>query len=148
MELLSALGVNSTLWIHLALFFIAFGFLSQLVFKPYSQALELREKKTGGADKETTELLLQVSKINQDYELRARALNASIRSEYDKFKQEAAQIANAKTAQAREQAAEVALESRALIQAEIIKARAALAKELPSVKAEIVGRLAGKEISA
>lgn len=148
MELLSALGVNSTIWIHLGLFFIAFLFLSVFVFKPYSAALEAREKRTGGADREAAELIAEVTRINQAYEAKAKTLNASIRAEYEKFRSEAAQVANEKNIEARQQAAAILAQSRQAIQSELAVARSSLAKELPSIKAEIVSRMTGKEISA
>ena len=48
MELLTQLGVNQTIWIQLATFFICFVFLKYFLFDPYFAAYNERKDRTLG----------------------------------------------------------------------------------------------------
>lgn len=147
MELLKSLGVNSTIWVHAACFAVAYLALTQLIFKPYLKALTERETRTVGGEEKATQLLMQAAEINNDYEAKAKAVTASIRTEYDKSRVEAMKESEALVESARAEASRAVESARKKITTEIERARGTLAGEIPAITAAIASKMAGKEIA-
>jgi F-type H+-transporting ATPase subunit b len=147
MELLKSLGIDGTLWIHIACFAVGYLSLSNFVFKPYAKALAEREKRTVGGEELAQQLLVQAAEINANYEQKAKAISASIRAEYDKNRVEALRESETLISSARQEASKLLESSRAKISAEIGAAKNALAAEVPSITSAIASKMAGKEIS-
>lgn len=147
MELLKSLGIDGTLWIHMACFAVGYLSLSNFVFKPYAKALAEREKRTVGGEELAQQLLIQAGEINANYELKAKAISASIRSEYDKNRVEALRESESLISSARQEAAKLLESSRTRIASEIGAAKNALASEVPAITSAIASKMAGKEIS-
>jgi F-type H+-transporting ATPase subunit b len=147
MELLKSLGIDGTLWIHMACFAVGYLSLSNFVFKPYAKALAEREKRTVGGEELAQQLLIQAGEINANYELKAKAISASIRSEYDKNRVEALRESESLISSARQEAAKLLESSRTKIASEIGAAKNALASEVPAITSAIASKMAGKEIS-
>jgi F-type H+-transporting ATPase subunit b len=147
MELLKSLGIDGTLWIHIACFAVGYLSLSNFVFRPYAKALAEREKRTVGGEELAQQLLVQAAEINANYEQKAKAISASIRAEYDKNRVEALRESETLISSARQEASKLLESSRAKISAEIGAAKNALAAEVPSITSAIASKMAGKEIS-
>jgi F-type H+-transporting ATPase subunit b len=147
MELLKSLGIDGTLWIHIACFAVGYLSLSNFVFKPYAKALAEREKRTVGGEELANQLLIQAGEINANYEQKAKAISASIRAEYDKNRVDALRESESLITSARQEAAKLLDSSRTKIASEIAAAKSALASEVPSITSAIASKMAGKEIS-
>ncbi|MBK7889679.1 MAG: ATP synthase F0 subunit B [Bdellovibrionales bacterium] len=147
MELLKSLGINSTLWIHVACFAVAYLSLSNFLFKPYAKALRERESRTVGNEERATRMLNEAVEINTEYEQKAKSVSAAIRTEYDKSRAEALHEYDKVVTHARAEAAKALDHSRELIATELGKAKTLLAQEIPSVTSTIASKMAGKEIS-
>lgn len=147
MELLKSLGIDGTLWIHIACFAIGYLSLSNFVFKPYAKALAERENRTVGGEELAQQLLVQAGEINANYEQKAKAISASIRAEYDKNRVEALRESELLISSARLDAAKLLESSRNKIASEIGAAKSALASEVPAITSAIASKMAGKEIS-
>jgi F-type H+-transporting ATPase subunit b len=147
MELLKSLGIDGTLWIHIACFAVSYLALSNFVFKPYAKALAEREKRTVGGEELAQQLLIQAGEINANYEQKAKAISASIRAEYDKNRVEALRESETLITAARLEAAKLLEASRTKIASEIGAAKNSLAAEVPSITSAIASKMAGKEIS-
>ncbi len=147
MELLKSLGIDSTLWIHMVCFGIAYLALSNLIFKPYMKALAERESRTIGGEEQAAQLLNETSAINADYESKAKAVTASIRAEYETNRLAAMKESEALVAAARIESAGLLEKSRAKIVTEVTSARSKLSGEVPSITSAIASKMAGKEIS-
>jgi F-type H+-transporting ATPase subunit b len=147
MELLKSLGIDGTLWIHIACFAVGYLSLSNFVFKPYAKALSEREKRTVGGEELAQQLLVQAGEINSNYEQKAKAISASIRAEYDKNRVEALRESESLISSARQEASKLLESSRMKIASEIGAAKSALASEVPAITSAIASKMAGKEIS-
>lgn len=147
MALLKSLGIDSTLWIHIVCFAIAYISISNLIFKPYMKALAEREKRTVGGEEQAAALLNEANDINNEYEAKAKAVSASIRAEYETKRQEALKESETLIAAARTEAGQLLEQSRSRIATEINTAKGLLSAEVPTITAAIASKMAGKEIS-
>lgn len=147
MELLKALGVDSTLWVHLACFIVSYLALTNLILKPYGKALRERESRTVGSEETAVKLVGEANELQSEYEKKARAINVEIKSFYDQSRTTASKDYERLVEVARGEAAKVLETSRAHISTEVQAARRTLSAEAPAVAATIASKLAGKEIS-
>ena len=147
MELLKSLGIDSTLWIHLACFLISYFTFKTLILKPYMHAMEEREKRTVGNEEAAVRLTQEAGDIYGEYEKKAKDLNAKIKSQYDQSRGEAMKEYERLVVQARSEAEKVLAQSREQIGTQIKGAKAQLSNEVPGISAAIASKLAGKEIS-
>ena len=81
MEVLQALGLNSTIGIQFIVFFVAYIFLSNLLFKPYLAAFVKRKEQTEGQetlaeslDLTTQDLHLKVDALQRELALKIQAI--------------------------------------------------------------------------
>lgn len=147
MELLKSIGINSTLWIHIACFAVAYLSLSNFLFKPYAAALRERESRTVGNEERAARMLDEAAEIHTQYEQKAKLVSAAIRNEYDKSRAEAMHEYDQVVTSARSEASKALEHSRQLISTELGKAKTLLAQEVPSVTSAIASKMAGREIS-
>ena len=146
MELLKSLGIDSTLWSHLACFLVAYLALSTLVFRPYLRAFQEREKRTLGNEEDAVRLIAEAHELSQAYALRAKAMNAQIKEIYEAHRTEAAREFERAVGEARAEAGAVLAAARERIGGEILAVRRALLADMPTVSAAISTKLAGKEL--
>lgn len=147
MEILTVLGVDSTLAIHLACFFVSYVALSQLIFKPYLRAYEEREKRTVGNEERAVHLIQEANDLQLQYEQRAKVINAQIKTAFDGSRGDAQKEYERLVQGSREEAQKSIEHSRAHLTREIQATRAALAAEIPTVSAAIASKLAGKDLT-
>lgn len=147
MEILTALGVDKTLWIHLVCFFVSYLALSQLIFKPYLRAYEEREKRTVGNEEHAVRLVREAGDLQGQYEQKAKVVNAQIKSAFDASRVDAGKRYESLVLAAREEAQKLLESSRAQLAKEIQSARKALSAEIPAVSSAIASKLAGKDLS-
>lgn len=147
MALLKSLGIDSTLWIHMACFAIAYLALVNLIFKPYMKALAERESRTIGGEEHANKLLSEAADINSEYETKAKAVTASIRAEYETNRLAAVKESEALVSVARTESTSLLEKSRARIATEVSSARSKLSAEVPAITSAIASKMAGKEIS-
>lgn len=147
MEILSALGVDATLAIHLVCFLVSYVALSHLIFKPYLSAYEEREARTVGNEEHAVRLIQEASDLQGQYEKKAKAINAQIKGAFDASRAEALKQYETLVQGAREEAQKLIEASRAHLSKEIQAAHAALSGEIPAVSSAIASKLAGKDLS-
>jgi F-type H+-transporting ATPase subunit b len=147
MDILTSLGINSTIWIQLVCFLISYVSFSQLVLKPYMAALNEREKRTVGNEEIAVRLVEEAADLHAEYEQKARSLSAEIKGFYDEHRNNALKESDRILAEAREEAGRVLTQSRGQIALQIDAARRALSAEVPAISAAMASKLAGKEIA-
>lgn len=147
MEIFRSLGVDSTLWIHLACFLISYVAFSRLILKPYMAALNEREKRTVGSEEHAVRLVEEANQLNAEYEQKARAINAQIKGSYDESRTAAMREYDRLVQSAREESQKLLESARADIGREVQTARKSVANEVPAVAAAMASKLAGKDIS-
>ncbi len=147
MEILRALGVDSTLFVHLVCFAISYFFLTTFVLKPYMAALRERENRTVGNEETAVRLIDEANHLQSQFEQKAKAINSEIKGHYDRSRSEAMAKYDQLVQGARTEANSILKNAQGEIQREISGARQALKGEIPAVTAAIASKLAGKEIS-
>lgn len=147
MELLKALGVDSTWWIHLACFMTAYLALSQLVFGPYMRAFQERERRTVGNQEDAVRLIGEAEQLTGEFDQKAKAINGEIKRIYDQRRAEALQEYDRAVQSARDEAGAILAKARERIATELQNARRQLLTEAPGIASAISTKLAGKELN-
>jgi F-type H+-transporting ATPase subunit b len=147
MEILRMLGVDGTLWIHLACFLVSYVTFSKLILKPYMAALNEREKRTVGNEEHALRLVEEANQLGSEYEQKARAINSQIKGAYDESRTAAMREYDRLVQSAREESQKLLESARADIGREVQSARKTLSGEVPAVAAAMASKLAGKDIS-
>lgn len=147
MNLLTSLGINSTLWLHVVCFAVSYFALSNLVFKPYARALKEREGRTVGSENAAVQLLEEAAAIQSQYDAKAKLAAASIKKVFDQSRAEAMKEYEEISSAARNDAALLLEQNRKKLSQQVEAAKQALQSEIPSVTTAIASKIAGREIS-
>ncbi len=147
LSLLSALGVNQTIWIQLACFLVSYLALTQLIFKPYMKAYHERENRTVGNEESAIRIIEEAQELTHNYEKKARELNSEIKHLYDLKRSEAMKDYEAFIKTARENSTAAIEVARDKISHEVEAARKKLVSEIPAVSSAIASRLVGKDLT-
>ncbi len=98
-EILTSLGIDTTVFHQFAVFFLAYISMNFIVFKPYMAAYNERIKRTVGGQEYGEKLLAEAEEKEEAYKKTARDLNLKIREVFsawnDKAKAEGDQIIEA-----------------------------------------------------
>ncbi len=146
MDILESIGLNGTILLQFAIFFVTYIFVNGLVFKPYNKAYEERTRRTEGNKGLANEILSQTQLLQQEYEQKAKILNQEFKVVYDTTRTEANREYDRLVNSAKEQANKIFQENRRKIEEQYALANAELSKEAPMVSATIATKLLGKEI--
>jgi F0F1-type ATP synthase membrane subunit b/b' len=142
----NSLGVNSTIWIQLGIFLVAYALVYLLIAKPYYAAFLERQGKTQGNQDLADTLTAQSRELEAAFQRKARSLNLDIKDVYDKARSEATREQDKITTMAREKAKAYIDQARSELTIESNRAREALIKEAPLVGQAIADRLLAKEM--
>lgn len=145
LALVQSLGINSTVWIQLALFLTTFVVLNFLVFRPYFTAHFERHKRTAGAKEDTSHILASNETLKNEYERKARDVNDKSRLAFEKAKNEALQEQANILGQARESATNQVKMSRERLEKELTAARSQLQQEVRDIGVIIANKLIGAD---
>ena len=144
-EILTSLGINSTFFYQIAIFFIAYMGMSNIVFKPYLLAYNERQRRTVGSKKEAESLNAEADKIEKDYVREARELNDKIKNLFGdmqaKATKEKAQIIEA----ARSQAEANMKTGRDSIEQAMSEARGSMQTHITEISEKIQNKFVGKQ---
>ena len=146
LSIIIGLGVNETVYYQLAIFLVGYLFLYFLVFKPYFRALQEREKRTLGTQDLAGKIIEETQKLESEYQVKARELNAKYKSIYDQCRTEAMGEHDEIVNQARHQAKDRVEKVRKEIQQNVSVAREELLGEKKHVATAIVTQVLGKEV--
>ncbi len=146
-NLLAALGVNETFWIHLGCFLVSYVALTQLVFKPYLRAFAEREKRTVGNEETAVRLVQEASDLHGQYEQKAKAINSQIKAAFDSSRSDAQRDYDKLIQSTRGEVGELLKRSRESLARELQNARKAIITDIPAVSQAIASKLAGKDLS-
>jgi len=148
MEILTALGINSTIWMQLLCFMVAYTAVSQLAFKPYMAAYKERLRRTSGQEHTAEQMLSQVQTLRSEYEHKARDVNAQYKAIYDRSRTEALREYDRIVQSARDLAAQFINQNRQQIEKEVAQAQKDMVEQAPVVGGAIAARLVGKDMNA
>ncbi len=145
-NIITALGIDTTLWMQFGIFAISYIFLKQVVFNPYYKAFEEREGQTTGNNDKAEQIFAQTRELETLYQRKARNLNAEIKEIYDRIRIEATREQDRIQTEAREKAKASMEEIRDKIQEQFNHAREELIKQTPALSQIMSEKLLPPEI--
>ena len=147
MNILTSLGVDWTLFVHLVCFGISFIFLTNFILKPYAAAMHERHQRTQGNEEMAVRIIEEADELQAKYEQKAKSLNAEIKGHFDDSRTKAMHKYDEMLNAARNEAIALTKKAQTEVEQQVKAARDSLSKEIPAVGAAIASKLAGKEIS-
>lgn len=146
MELFTALGIDSTLYVQIGVFLVTFIFLKYVLFDPYFAAFQERDRKTVGQVGEAEKYIAETKALEERYAAEAKKINEEYKSIYDKTRSEALKIYEDRVQTARNLAKTEVESSRAEISKHAESAKKEIENELPQISELISSRLLGKDL--
>lgn len=145
MEVLHALGIDSTVLYLFVIATFAFFALSSIAFGPYTEALLEREKRTKGGEEAAVELSKQAGEMRLAYEKKAREISTQIKSIFDAHRGEAAREQEALISKSRAETAKLVEETSRRVSTELVEASKKMKEETPAIAQAMVAKLLSKK---
>ena len=143
-SIVQSLGLNTTVFYQMVLFFVSYLILNFLVFKPYMKAAQERENRTLGNEESAESFLDQTRKLQEEYEQEAKALNAQLKGFFDTAREEAKKKYEEIVSSARTDAEKTLSASRAELAQQIETAKSQLSSEVEKVSDDMAAKILGK----
>ena len=137
MAILDQLGINHTLFYQLAIFVFTFPLLAIFVFKPYSDLVEQREKKTKGGEEAAVDIKKKTSDLTANYEAKARKVSSDIKTIFDDYREQANVEYQQLVSKAREESQKIIEATRARVSVDIQEATRKMTSEVPAIASAI-----------
>lgn len=144
MEILTKLGIDSTLYIQMLVFLVTYMALSRLLFKPYLKAYHKRIEVTFGNQEQAEKLNEAVKDLHIQYEAKAREVNMKAQSYFEDAHKEGQLIQAQALERARKEADLLVESNRKQIQTEVEKTKVELQKHVQELSSEISKKILGK----
>ena len=138
----SIIDLDGTVFVQLAMFFIAFVLLYALVFKPMVAVLESREQAIDGAKDEAKHLEQEVKQKQATFEAELRKVRTASGEERERLRTEGLELERKLLERVRGETTMVVNDARARLDLEARRART----ELSSGRAELARQIASKVI--
>lgn len=139
------LSVNKTVLIQIVIFIAAIYILNSLVFKPFMELIDRRDKLTKGAIKEAKELEEKVKEIILEYEARLNEARAQAIDERNKIVREGESAAAAVVSKVREETSGLLDDAKKKLEAETVVIKEKLKGDVELLSKEIAARVLGRE---
>ncbi len=139
------LSVNKTVIIQIVIFIAAIFILNTLVFKPFMELIDRREKLTKGAIGEAKELEEKVKEIILEYEAKLNDARAQAQEERNKIVREAEAAASEIISKTREETAGLLDEAKKKLESESEVIKEKLKGDVQLLSNEIASRILGRE---
>lgn len=144
MEILQQLGLNDSYFFQFLIFAFAYLVLSQVLFKPYADALEQRDNRTKGGEEIANETTKATEDIRNSYESKAKQVSAEIKNIFDEQKSLANKEYESIVSSARAHSVKMIEDARAKVATELVSAKKQIQETLPSVVSEMSKKLLSK----
>jgi F-type H+-transporting ATPase subunit b len=143
--ILEQLGIDSTFFAELAIFFVVFSVLSRFYFQPFLQLFEARHKKTVQDRDAAEKMMLEAQQKLEEYKQRLSTERASAKKHYDSILEQAKKEEAEILARAREEAKKVTQEAVESISAQQEKLKAQLQGDVESLAQTISEKLLSRK---
>lgn len=147
MELLTQLGVNSTLAYQLVCFIVVYAILKYILFTPYFKAYNERNLRTVGQTELAEKFVTETRELEEKFAAKASEVNDRYKAVYDKTRSEALKEYDRMVNESRAQSKRLVDESRTKIEKEMETARTQLKGEVSGISKLINQKLVGKELA-
>ncbi|MET0342004.1 MAG: ATP synthase F0 subunit B [Polyangiales bacterium] len=142
----SIVDLDGTVFVQLAMFFVAFFILYALVFKPMVALLEAREAAIDGARDEAKLLEREVAEKQATFDLELRKVRGTSGEERDRLRAEGQELERKLLERVRAETQTLQTEARARFEQEARIARSELAAQRGELAREIASRVLGREV--
>lgn len=142
------LSVNRTVFIQIVIFLIAIYILNKLMFKPFLNLMDRRDKLTRGAIEEAKELEEKVVHIIEEYDAKLTEARALAAQERNKIVQEGQSVANDIVNKAREETSALLHEAKQKLESESKEIKSKVKSDVDSIAKDIASTVLGKEVSS
>jgi F-type H+-transporting ATPase subunit b len=131
---------------QIVIFLVLWLILSKVLFRPYLNLLDERERRTAGARHESSDLEHEGARLKAAYEEKIAQARAAGMAVKDAIVQEGRQEREKLLQQAREEAALTLESARREVQSQLERERAALAAEVVEVARDMVSKILGRRV--
>jgi F-type H+-transporting ATPase subunit b len=142
----SIIDLDGTVFVQLAMFFVAFGVLYALVFKPMVAMLEAREEAIDGAKDQAKRLEVEVKEKQASFESELRKVKGASSEERDRLRAEGQDIERKLLERVRGETQTLVQDAKLRLDSEAALARQELSAQRPTLAREIAGKLLGREV--
>ncbi|MFW5876695.1 MAG: ATP synthase F0 subunit B [Myxococcota bacterium] len=141
------IDLDGTLVVQLVLFFIAFGVLYPLVFKPMVAMFEAREEAIDGARAEARSKEQQAREKADKFEQEMHDIRVSASAERERLRQEGQKLERTILERVRQETQKQANEADERIQTEARRVRSDMESNIPQLARQIASKLLGREVA-
>jgi F-type H+-transporting ATPase subunit b len=142
----SIIDLDGTVFVQLAMFFVAFGVLYVLVFKPMVALLEAREHAIDGAKDEAKQLEHDVREKQAAFESELRKVRSSGSEERDRLRLEGQELERKLLDTVRSETTSLVANAKTRLAAEAGVARSELGAKKSELAREIASKVIGREV--
>jgi F-type H+-transporting ATPase subunit b len=139
------LSVNKTVFIQIVIFIAAIFILNALVFKPFLELIDRRDRLTKGAIKEAKELEEKVREIILEYEAKLNEARAQAQEERSRIVREGEAAASGIIAKTREETASLLDEAKKKLESDTEAIKDRLRGDVQMLSKEIASKVLGRE---
>jgi len=140
------LSVNYTVFIQIIVFLIAIFILNKLVFKPFLNLVDRRDKLTRGAIEEAHELEGKVKSIIEEYDAKIKEAREIATQERNKLIAEGQAVSSEILGKAREETTTLLNEAKMKLEADTKEMKDKLRGDIDGLAAVIASKVLGKEV--
>jgi len=142
----SIVDLDGTVFVQLAMFFIAFAILYVLVFKPMVALLEAREQAIEGARDEAKHLEREVSAKQSSFDAELRRVRGTSGEERERLRAEGQELERKLLDRVRAETQALVTEAKVRLESEARVARAELEAQRGELARDIASRVLGREV--
>ena len=146
MELLTSLGVNSSLAVQFGIFIICYGLLKRVLFDPYFAAFDIRSARTVGTTELAEKYMVEKRELEKQYARRAQESNEQFRQTYDEARRAAVKEYDRVVSDARARGKALVDQTAERVRAEVGAARTQIQTDVTLVSKLISQQLIGKDV--
>jgi len=140
------LSVNYTVFIQIVIFLIAIFILNKLVFKPFINLVDRRDKLTRGAIEEAHELEDKVKALIKEYDVKLNEARALAIEERNKIILEGQNVAGEIISKAREETGAVLEEAKTKLEADTKEIKESIKGDIDGLAEDVASKVLGKEV--
>jgi F-type H+-transporting ATPase subunit b len=142
----SIIDLDGTVFVQLAMFFVAFGVLHALVFKPMLALLEAREEAIDGAREQAKHLEVEVREKQTAFEAELRKVQQASSEERDRLRGEGQELERNLLERVRIETQKSINDAKAALDTEAQVARQRLSAERAQTARDIASKVLGREV--
>jgi F-type H+-transporting ATPase subunit b len=142
----SIIDLDGTVFVQLAMFFIAFFVLRALVFKPMIALLDAREEAIDGAKDQAKRLEIEVKEKQATFDAELRKVRGASGEERDRLRAEGQELERRLLEKVRVETQKLVADAKTRLDGEAQLARQTLSGQRPELAREIASKVLGREV--